>query len=163
MPPQSPRRQSLRLREKAAKKVEYDSPLTQEITTNKYTKSHIELLAEDASPSSPCSALQTDKAPGAARAATDGASCRATGPPRSEVVVPPAGPDGARKRRRTEKRRRWVWTIGQDDEDEGEVGTVAGFEGGAPRTHRARAADAEALPPPGEASTRSFVPSPSSR
>ncbi|KAK8025744.1 hypothetical protein PG990_003567 [Apiospora arundinis] len=48
--PISPRRQSLRLQEKAARRVGYESPLTQTITTEKYTKSHIDLLVEEASP-----------------------------------------------------------------------------------------------------------------
>src|SRR3569833_2669296 len=51
--PISPRRQSLRLQEKTAQHVNNNSPLTQTITTNKYTKSHIDLLFEEASPYSP--------------------------------------------------------------------------------------------------------------
>lgn len=53
--PSSPRRQSRRLQEKAARRVGYESPLTQTITTEKYTHSHIELLAagDDDETSSP--------------------------------------------------------------------------------------------------------------
>ncbi|KAI1639352.1 hypothetical protein F4809DRAFT_138377 [Biscogniauxia mediterranea] len=58
--PISPRRQSLRLQEKAARRVGYESPLTQTITTEKYTKSHIELLAEDASPYTPSPIAEDD-------------------------------------------------------------------------------------------------------
>ena len=47
--PVSPRRQSRRLQERAARRVGYESPLTQTITTEKYTQSHIDLLlAEEA-------------------------------------------------------------------------------------------------------------------
>ncbi|KAK3493277.1 hypothetical protein B0T13DRAFT_47284 [Neurospora crassa] len=45
--PNSSRRQSLRLQEKAARRVAYHSPLCETITTSKYTKSHVDLLAED--------------------------------------------------------------------------------------------------------------------
>ncbi|KAK7755650.1 hypothetical protein SLS62_002260 [Diatrype stigma] len=53
--PLSPRRQSRRLQEKAARRVGYESPLTQTIITEKYTHSHIELLAatDDDETSSP--------------------------------------------------------------------------------------------------------------
>jgi hypothetical protein len=44
----------MRLAAKANKKVGYNDPLEQTITTNKYVKSHIDLLAED----SPFSAEQ---------------------------------------------------------------------------------------------------------
>ncbi|KAL8296722.1 hypothetical protein RB597_006033 [Gaeumannomyces tritici] len=60
--PVSPRRQSQRLREKALRRVEYDSPLEQTITTNKYTKSHIDLLCEEAA-NSPYSASPTTNPP----------------------------------------------------------------------------------------------------
>lgn len=45
--PNSSRRQSLRLQEKAARRVAYNSPLCETITTSKYTKSHVDLLTED--------------------------------------------------------------------------------------------------------------------
>ena len=52
--PNSSRRQSLRLQEKAARRVAYNSPLCETITTSKYTKSHVDLLAEDsATPTTP--------------------------------------------------------------------------------------------------------------
>lgn len=127
IPPPSPRRQSLRLQEKAAKRVGYNSPLTQDIVTNKYTKSHIELLGEDVSPGSPCSPAELNKAMNMPLAFTasevqDGGQ---TPSPFGDVrltqaagALSSAEPTGARKRKRTEKKRRWVWTIGQDDEDE---------------------------------------------
>ncbi|KAG6057385.1 hypothetical protein E4U17_001381 [Claviceps sp. LM77 group G4] len=132
----SPRRQCLRLEEKAAKKVEYDSPLEEEITTSKYTKSHIDLLAEDGSPLSPSDALsiterpivlgigfsfakdETQKDGPAAGLLEDmrgkGAGLVAESPIRSNKEIMCAN----RKRTRREKKRRWVWTIGQDAEDE---------------------------------------------
>ncbi|KAK8107660.1 uncharacterized protein PG998_009673 [Apiospora kogelbergensis] len=99
--PVSPRRQSLRLQEKAARRVGYESPLTQTITTEKYTKSHIDLLVEEASPFS-ASPIAED----------------------AEI--------GIKKRKRKEKKRRWVWTIGQEGEDGG-----ADEEGGAMAAVRA--------------------------
>ena len=48
--PVSPRRQSRRLQERAARRVGYESPLTQTITTEKYTQSHIDLLLAEMSP-----------------------------------------------------------------------------------------------------------------
>ncbi|RDA90732.1 hypothetical protein CP533_4033 [Ophiocordyceps camponoti-saundersi (nom. inval.)] len=124
IPPPSPRRQSLRLQEKAAKKVGYNSPLTQEIVTNQYTKSHMELLAEDTSPSSPCMTIDSASAPllGAVNGQDQGRICRATTSTAqaddglSSLDAQPS--TIGRKRRRMEKRRRWVWTIGQEDDEE---------------------------------------------
>ncbi|KAG6241788.1 hypothetical protein E4U25_005474 [Claviceps purpurea] len=132
----SPRRQCLRLQEKAAKKVEYDSPLEEEIITSTYTKSHIDLLAEDGSPLSPSDALpiterpivlgigfsftkdETQKDGQAAGLLEDmrekGAGLVAELPIRSNKESTCAN----RRRNRREKKRRWVWTIGQDAEDE---------------------------------------------
>lgn len=130
IPPPSPRRQSLRLQEKAAKKVGYNSPLTQEIVTNKYTKSHIELLGEDASPGTPCPPAESNKPMNMPLAFTDnevqdgGQTPNPFGDVRRTLAAAGAEtlsavePNGARKRKRTEKRRQWVWTIGLDDEDE---------------------------------------------
>ncbi|KAG5976670.1 hypothetical protein E4U58_000003 [Claviceps cyperi] len=127
----SPRRQCLRLGEKTAKKVEYDSPLEEEITTSTYIKSHIDLLAEDGSPLSPSDVLpivlgigfsftrdETQKDGQAAGLFEDvrgkGAGLVAESPIRSNKESICAN----RKRNRREKKRRWVWTIGQDAEDE---------------------------------------------
>ncbi|KAF4630393.1 hypothetical protein G7Y89_g7743 [Cudoniella acicularis] len=111
--PATPTRASLRLANKAAKKVGYNDPLTQTITTNKYIKSHIELLAED----SPFSATipeaeSIDAALAYANDTRDGG--QTPGPfeemrrrmAESELETP-----GARKRRRKEKKRKWEWTI----------------------------------------------------
>ncbi|KAJ4306859.1 hypothetical protein N0V88_000230 [Collariella sp. IMI 366227] len=144
--PESPRRQSLRLQEKAARRVAYNSPLTQEITTSWFTRSHIDLLAEDFTPTSPCTSSEDDgetsldQVMADAEAATrDGgqtpgpfeemrrrmANMHASTP---VALSPTRG--GIRKRgaggKRREKKRRWVWTIGQDEEaDEVEVPMIA--------------------------------------
>lgn len=132
-PPPSPRRQSLRLQEKAAKRVEYNNPLTQEIVTNKYIKSHIDLLTEDASPNTPPPAAESgaelDVAPAlTTNEAQDGG--QTPGPFEDmrrkmmglggslQLLTAEGGVMAARKRKRPEKRRQWRWTIGQDDEDD---------------------------------------------
>lgn len=143
IPPPSPRRQSLRLQEKAAKKVEYDSPLEEEITTSKYIRSHIDLLSEDASPLSPAYihsavAREPDTVLDMALAFTaneiqDGGQ---TPGPFEEMrrrmaglgAGSPMSPDAStinRKRKRTEKKRHWVWTIGQEEDEEDVGGAIA--------------------------------------
>ncbi|CAM1503860.1 Fc.00g014510.m01.CDS01 [Cosmosporella sp. VM-42] len=137
IPPPSPRRQSRRLQEKANKKVGYNNPLTQEIITNKYTKSHIDLLAEEASPNaSPDMQTRPETVLDVALAFTaneiqDGG--QTPGPfedmrRRMAGLVtssPVSSPTGIRKRKRKEKKRRWVWTIGQDDDGEDVGGAIA--------------------------------------
>ncbi|RDA83632.1 hypothetical protein CP532_2846 [Ophiocordyceps camponoti-leonardi (nom. inval.)] len=129
IPPPSPRRQSLRLQEKAAKKVGYNSPLTQEIVTNQYTKSHMELLAEDTSPSSPYMTMDSAGVPllGVVDGQDQGRIFRAAPSSTAQADEDSTSLEAhasatGRKRRRMEKKRRWVWTIGQeDDEDEDET------------------------------------------
>ena len=137
--PESPRRQSLRLQEKAARRVGYNSPLTQTITTSLYTRSHIDLLAEDVTPTTPSTTSDEDvldqtMAYMASNETRDGgqtpgpfeemrrrmAGLHASTP----VALTPSG-GGIRKRggKKREKKRRWVWTIGQDSDGE---------EGGSP-------------------------------
>ncbi|KAI3530857.1 hypothetical protein CSPX01_14591 [Colletotrichum filicis] len=152
--PISPRRQSLRLQEKAARRVAYNSPIEQTITTETYTKSHIDLLVEDVvSPASPAAAAaataaaaaaETAPAPGQEEANTvldlamaftsdetrDGGMTpgpfeemrrRMAGLAANSPPVSPSG--GIRKRtKRKEKKRRWVWTIGNHEEDEENLG-----------------------------------------
>ncbi|KAI0850159.1 hypothetical protein F5Y00DRAFT_42419 [Daldinia vernicosa] len=149
--PISQRRQSRRLQEKAARHVGYVSPLTQTITTEKYIKSHVELLADDASPYTPSPAAEdSDMILDLAMAYTgdetrDGGETpgpfeemrrRMTGLG-TETPIHSPRPDGIRKRKRKEKRRKWVWTIGQDDE-ENESGAIAALkavaEASAPRS-----------------------------
>ncbi|KAF7560096.1 hypothetical protein G7046_g4066 [Stylonectria norvegica] len=152
IPPNSPRRQSLRLQEKAAKRVGYNNPLTQEITTNKYTKSHIDLLVEEASPHSPpCVPTQPENSLDLALAFTaneiqDGGQTpgpfedmrRRMASLGSGTPMSPSGPGGVRKRKRKEKKRRWVWTLGQEDDDENVGGAIAAF-----RAEAAKVAAAE--------------------
>lgn len=135
--PSSPRRQSRRLMEKAAKKVVYDTPLTRDITTNLYTKSHIDLLIEEASPAvSPNVQMQPETVLDLALAFTaneieDGGQTpgpfedmrrRMASLNSGSAASSPVGSGGIRKRKRKEKKRRWVWTIGQDDEENEDVG-----------------------------------------
>ncbi|KAM5352005.1 hypothetical protein ACJ41O_004728 [Fusarium nematophilum] len=142
--PVSPRRQSQRLLERANRRVGYNNPLTQEITTNKYTKSHIDLLVEEASPRTPPSVFpQPQSAIDLALAfmpneIQDGGQTpgpfedmrrrmAAMGP----APLSPSGPKGVSKRKKREKKRRWVWTIGQDDDDDEHVGgSIAALRAG---------------------------------
>ncbi|KAL2880491.1 hypothetical protein SGCOL_004211 [Colletotrichum sp. CLE4] len=150
--PISPRRQSLRLQEKAARRVAYNSPIEQTITTETYTKSHIDLLVEDVvSPASPAAV--------AAAAAAETALASAPAQEEQNTVLdlamaftsdetrdggmtpgpfeemrrrmaglaansPPVSPSGGIRKRtkRKEKKRRWVWTIGNQEEDEENLG-----------------------------------------
>jgi hypothetical protein len=137
--PLTPRRQSLRLAERAARRVGYNSPLEQEITTQHYTRSHIDLLLQDdVSPYSPAEMPLDDAAMTPASALVyesfeirDGGQTpgpfeemrrRMAGLGTSTPISPalPATPatGGVRKRKRKEKKRQWVWTIGEDNEDE---------------------------------------------
>ncbi|KAI8963394.1 hypothetical protein F5Y11DRAFT_150865 [Daldinia sp. FL1419] len=142
--PISPRRQSLRLQEKASRHVGYVSPLTQTITTERYIKSHVELLADDASPYTPSPVAEdSDMILDLAMAYTgdetrDGGETpgafeemgrRMTGLG-TETPIHSPRPDGIRKRKKKEKRRKWVWTIGQDDEED-ESSAVAALKAAA--------------------------------
>ncbi|KAK8862348.1 glucan 4-alpha-glucosidase-like protein [Apiospora arundinis] len=145
--PISPRRQSLRLQEKAARRVGYESPLTQTITTEKYTKSHIDLLVEEASPFSASPIAEDAEMSLDLTMAYSGDETRDGGQtpgPFEEMrrrmaglgtetpTISSPGPSGIKKRKRKEKKRRWVWTIGQEGEDGG-----ADDEGGAMAALRA--------------------------
>ncbi|KAK7408291.1 hypothetical protein QQX98_009552 [Neonectria punicea] len=137
-PPPSPRRQSRRLLEKAAKRVGYNNPLTQDIVTNTYTKSHIDLLVEEASPRSP-PCVQIPPQPqssldlalafhpneiengGQTPGPFEDMRRRMAGLGNS-MPASPTGSGGIRKRKKKEKKRRWVWTIGQDDDEDEHAG-----------------------------------------
>ena len=145
--PDSPRRQSVRLQEKAARRVAYNSPLCQTITTSKYTVSHIDLLAEDGTPTTP-SAPDEDlldqtmaytgnetrdggQTPGPfeeMRRRMAGLQASTPVTASSSVATSPTAGGGIRKRgaRKKEKKRRWVWTIGQDDEEADTGSPVSG-------------------------------------
>ncbi|EKJ78859.1 hypothetical protein FPSE_01002 [Fusarium pseudograminearum CS3096] len=162
IPPPSPRRQSRRLQDKANRRVCYNNPLTQEIVTNKYTKSHIDLLVEEASPHSPpCVPPQPQNAIDLALAfmpneIQDGGQTpgpfedmrrRMTGlgvPSTPSSPMSPAGPRGISKRKKREKKRRWVWTIGQEEEDDEHVGgSIAAL-----RAEAAKSRDADEIKTP---------------
>jgi len=123
---QTPCRVSMRLANRANKRVGYNDPLTQTITTNKYVKSHIDLLSED----SPFSAEEAEKEEpetlDVAMAYTgdetrDGGQ---TPGPFEEMRRRMAESDletpGARKRKRKEKKRKWEWTITSPEDEKGE-------------------------------------------
>ncbi|KAL2160079.1 hypothetical protein VTH06DRAFT_1734 [Thermothelomyces fergusii] len=140
--PESPRRQSRRLQEKARRRVAYHSPLEQEITTTRYTKSHIDLLAEEErTPISPSASSSSDDGDSLDLAMADSTrdGGHTPGPfeemrrrtagmhASSPAALSPTG-GGIRKRgggRRREKKRRWVWTIGQDEDGEDAASPVA--------------------------------------
>jgi hypothetical protein len=116
----------MRLAGRAAKKVGYNDPLTQTITTNKYVKSHIELLIED-SPSSATdpesAALDTLDVTMAYTGNETRDGGQTPGPfeemrrrmADSEIATP-----ARRKRRSREKKRKWEWTITTAETEEGE-------------------------------------------
>jgi hypothetical protein len=119
LPPRTaatPSRMSMRLASRANKKVGYNDPLTQTITTNKYVKSHIDLLSEDSPFSAEESETEKLEILDVAMAYTgdqtrDGGQ---TPGPFEEMRRKMAESDletpGARKRRRKEKKRKWeVW------------------------------------------------------
>ncbi|KAF9775018.1 hypothetical protein IL306_006905 [Fusarium sp. DS 682] len=159
IPPPSPRRQSRRLQDRENRRVCYNNPLTQEIVTNKYTKSHIDLLVEEASPHSPpCVPPQPQSAIDLALAFTpneiqDGGQTpgpfedmrrRMTGLAASGTPLSPSGPKGISKRKKKEKKRRWVWTIGQEDDDDENVGgSIAAL-----RAEAAKAKDVDEIKTP---------------
>ncbi|RAL61525.1 hypothetical protein DID88_009564 [Monilinia fructigena] len=132
--PKTASRLATRLANKGTKKVEYDDPLTQTITTNKYVKSHIELLSED----SPHSA--TD--PELAILDTLDTTMQYTGDetrdggqtpgPFEEMRRRMAESDletpGSRKRKRKDKKRKWRWTIGDGEDSDAQVTPTTALE-----------------------------------
>ncbi|KAK1832685.1 hypothetical protein QBC39DRAFT_347950 [Podospora conica] len=133
--PTSPRRQSLRLQEKAARRVAYLSPLCQTITTSLYTRSHVDLLDED-TPTTP--SLDDDvldqtmaytgnetrdggQTPGPFEEMRRRMAGLHASTPVATTPTSATSAGGIRKRsgKKKEKKRRWVWTIGtQEGEDE---------------------------------------------
>ncbi|WQF81971.1 hypothetical protein CDEST_06985 [Colletotrichum destructivum] len=173
--PISPRRQSLRLQEKAARRVAYNSPIEQTIITETYTKSHIDLLTEDVSPASPAPTQELNTVLDLAMAFTsdetrDGGMTpgpfeemrrRMAGLAANSPPVSPSG--GIRKRKRKEKKRRWVWTIGNQEEDEenlgGAVAALRAAEAAAQMSEPAR--KRPTAPPVVEVQTCGDLPTPS--
>lgn len=177
IPPPSPRRQSLRLQEKAARRVGYNSPLEQEIVTNKYIKSHIDLLTGELSPWSPPSAGTPSSAEDALDAALaftpneirDGGqtpgpfeetrrrmASRDRKPSASSSSSSPPSPSGIRKRKRKEMKRRWVWTInqGEDDDQEEVGGAVAALRAEATRVKEGPGVVGTTVPATGQTVTQ---------
>ncbi|KAF8863553.1 hypothetical protein BDZ45DRAFT_685801 [Acephala macrosclerotiorum] len=133
--PATPSRMSMRLANRAAKKVGYNDPLTQTITTNKYVRSHIDLLAEE----SPHSATDPEAEKLGLGPGTLDLTMAYTGDETRDGGQTP-GPfeemrrrmaesgletPGARKRKRREKKRKWEWTISSAEGDEEEEGGEA--------------------------------------
>ncbi|OIW25847.1 hypothetical protein CONLIGDRAFT_582633 [Coniochaeta ligniaria NRRL 30616] len=129
--PDSPRRRSQRLQEKAARRVAYNSPLEQTITTQTYVKSHVDLLSDDASPFSPYNPAEDpenvlDQTMAYTAGETqDGGQTpgpfeemrrRMAGLQASSPISPTGGVQ-KRGRKKKEKKRQWVWTIGADPDD----------------------------------------------
>lgn len=130
MTPATPSRISVRIANRTAKKVEYNNPLTQTITTNKYVKSHIDLLAED----SPYSAGDSEK-PDALdlTMAYTGDETRDGGETpgpfeemRRRMAESDLATPGTRKRKRREKKRKWEWTIPSTEENGDDESTPVG-------------------------------------
>lgn len=127
----------MRLANRAAKKVGYNDPLTQTITTNKYIKSHIDLLVED-SPYSATSASDPDKPDildltmaYTGNETRDGG--QTPGPfeemRRRMAESDLATPGSSKKRKRKEKKRKWEWTISSvEGEEESEMLEIEGGE-----------------------------------
>ena len=126
--PMSPTRSSKRLAERASKKLCFNNPLTQTIITEKYIKSHIDLLAEEASPHSAIDPEAESIETLDLTLAYTGDETRDGGQtpgPFEEMRRRMAGlgaesdseTPGNKKRKRKEKKRRWVWTIGVNEED----------------------------------------------
>ncbi|KAJ4153128.1 hypothetical protein LMH87_009632 [Akanthomyces muscarius] len=111
--------------QRAAKRVCYHSPIEQEITTNMYTKSHIDLLVEEATTTTSPRHLPVDLSRAfSANEIQDGG--QTPGPFEDESrrlgAAMRASPGDAASKgapaARGEKKRRWVWTIGRDADEE---------------------------------------------
>lgn len=150
----------------------YNNPLTQTIITNKYTKSHIDLLVEEASPASPSfSPIGADReinlkqafspneienggqTPGPFEDMRRKLAALSGSATSSPSTTPGGSSGGIRKRRRKEKKRQWVWTIGvadeEEEDDERVGGAIAASRAEAAASARARAKQAgndEAVP-----------------
>lgn len=127
--PVSPRRQSLRLQEKAARRVGYESPLESLIITSDYTKSP---LTEEVSPGTPIvpeelaeMVLDTTMAYTADETRDGGQTPGPFEEMRRRMAglvtrtpVSPSASGGIRKRKKKDRGRRWKWTIGKEEEEE---------------------------------------------
>lgn len=131
--PPSPSRSSRRQADRAGKKLCFNNPLTQTITTERYIKSHIDLLVEEASPRSATDSEAEGSETLDLAMAYTGDETRDGGQtpgPFEEMRRRMAGlgndsdseTPGTKKRKRKEKKRRWVWTIGVNEEELGDDG-----------------------------------------
>ncbi|KAJ1338211.1 hypothetical protein MN608_01069 [Microdochium nivale] len=158
--PISPRRQSLRLQEKAARRVAYRSPLEQTITNQRYTRSHVDLLVDDASPFSPTpSATDSDVMLDITMAYTgdetrDGGQTpgpfeemrrRMAGIGTESPALSPRPGSGVGKKKRREKKRRWVWTIGNSEDASEEGGAFAAIRAASSSTAKSSSPRLSAL------------------
>ncbi|KFY44383.1 hypothetical protein V494_01500 [Pseudogymnoascus sp. VKM F-4513 (FW-928)] len=108
--------------EKGGRRVGYNDPLTQTITTELYVKSHVELLGEEDAAAEDGEAETGIEAVMSYNETRDGGQ---TPGPFEEMRRRMAGlgeEEGGRKRKRREKKRAWVWTIGVGEDGEEEVG-----------------------------------------
>lgn len=129
--PATPNRVSMRLAAKASRRVDYSDPLTQTITTNKYVKSHIDLLAEDSPASAGIEPMPSIETPTLETAfAYTGDETRDGGQTpgpfeemRRRMAESALQTPASKKRKRREKKRKWEWTIsstgdmGADDDN----------------------------------------------
>lgn len=91
--PISPRRQSQRLAEKAARRVGYESPIERVIVTNRYVQSHIDLLLADDGSGSPAAAAAAAAASASASALTSALPLSSQSPSsNSSPAVSPSDP-----------------------------------------------------------------------
>lgn len=115
--PGTPTRMSARIANRASKKVGYNDPLTQTIITNKYVKSHIDLLAEDSpySATDPESAVSDTLDTAMAYTGDETRDGGQTPGPFEEMRRRMADSDLSsptqKKRKTREKKRKWEWTI----------------------------------------------------
>lgn len=122
--PATPSRMSLRIAQRQNKKVGYNDPLEQTITTNRYVKSHIDLLCEDSPQSAVDPEIQTIITLDQTMAYTgdetrDGG--QTPGPfeeMRRRMADSGIETPATRKRKRKERKRKWEWTLGADREEE---------------------------------------------
>ncbi|TVY52881.1 hypothetical protein LSUE1_G010320, partial [Lachnellula suecica] len=125
----TPSRVSLRIANRAGKKVGYNDPLTQTITTNKYVRSHIDLLAEDSPyPAGGATEKQDTLETTLAYTGDETRDGGETPGPFEEMRRRMAESDletpGARKRKRKEKKRKWEWTITSTEGGDGSEAEV---------------------------------------
>lgn len=122
--PATPTRMSMRIARQQNKKVGYNDPLEQTIVTNKYVKSHIDLLSEDSPHSATDPEVQTIITLDQTMAYTgdetkDGG--QTPGPfeeMRRRMADSGLETPATRKRKRKERKRKWEWTLGPDRDEE---------------------------------------------